>query len=100
MSSKRFIAARQRFFRPCLEVLEDRHLMSASAISNLGNVQVQFNLESNGHLQETAGNTQKDLGIVQGLYQGKDARGDQVAFVWCQNNRLCEFNGQLFISEG
>src|SRR5579883_604342 len=73
-------SARQRYFRPCLEALEDRTLMSASAISNLGGVTAQFNLQSNGHLQETMGKVHTDLGVVQGLYQGQDSSGHKVAY--------------------
>jgi hypothetical protein len=67
-------------FRPMFEGLEDRQLLSASAVSNLGNALVQFNLLDNGHLQQTVGRVQTDLGIVQGLYQGKDVAGHEVAY--------------------
>lgn len=78
------------YFRPSLEALEDRRLLSASSFSNLGNVPVHFNLQANGHLQETMGSTHNDLGIVQGLYQGKDIKGHQVAFELV-NHTLKEF---------
>ena len=86
----RIFGHRRSFFRPTLEVLEERQLLSATAFSNLMNVPVQFNLLPNGHLQEKMGNVQSDLGIVQGLYQGKDTAGHQVAFD-VVNNILREF---------
>ncbi len=78
-------------FRPTFEALEDRQLLSASAVSNLMNQTVQFNLRDDGHLLMTRGGVQTDVGSgVQGLYQGKDAAGDQVAFDW-SNNLLNEY---------
>jgi hypothetical protein len=78
-------------FRPAFEALEDRRLLSASAVSNLMNQTVQFNLRDDGHLLMTRGGVQTDIGSgVQGLYQGKDAAGDQVAFDR-RNNVLNEY---------
>lgn len=44
-----------QYFRPSLEALEDRQLLSSSAISNPGNVPVYFNLQSDSHWQESVG---------------------------------------------
>ena len=83
-----------------LEMLENRELMSASAISNLGNVPVQFNLLTNGHLQEIIQHhIFIDLGPVQNLYQGQDSTGHQVAYDWSGGN-LNEFTGSVFQSIG
>src|SRR5258708_29820401 len=74
-----------------LEQLEERELMSASAFSNLGGVSVQFNLRDDGHLLMTQNQVQTDLGGgVQGLYQGHNSAGNQVAFDLA-NNHLNEF---------
>jgi hypothetical protein len=87
-------------FRPMFEALEDRRLLAASAFSNLGGVPVQFNLLGNGHLRETVGGAQTDLGTVQGLYQGKDFAGRQVAFDWVSGT-LSEFAPGLgFVTVG
>jgi hypothetical protein len=42
------LGAGRRAFRPTVETLEDRQLLSASAFSNLGGVPVQFNLRDAG----------------------------------------------------
>lgn len=66
------------------EPLEERQLLATTAttaISNLLNVPVQFKLQSNSHLVETTGKVSTDLGVVQGLYQGKDHTGTLVAYV-------------------
>jgi hypothetical protein len=88
-----------RSFRPSFEALEDRQLLSATAISNLMNVSAQFNLLPNGHLQQTIGTVKTDLGIVQGLYQGKDSAGHLVAYDWA-GGTLNEFNGQGWTAIG
>jgi hypothetical protein len=76
--------------RPALEGLEDRQLLSASAFSNLLNVPVQFTLRE-GHLLMTRGGVQSDVAAnVQGLYQGKDVAGHQVAYERA-HNVLSEF---------
>ena len=72
------------------EPLEGRQLMATTAISNLLNVPVQFKLQSNSHLVETTGKVSTDLGVVQGLYQGKDPTGTLVAYELV-NNTLKEF---------
>ncbi len=72
------------------EPLEGRQLMATTAISNLLNVPVQFKLQSNSHLVETTGKVSTDLGVVQGLYQGKDHTGTLVAYELV-NNTLKEF---------
>jgi hypothetical protein len=87
-------------FRPSFEALEDRRLLAAGAFSNLGGVPVQFNILGNGHLRETVGGTQTDLGTVQGLYQGKDFAGHRVAFDWVSGT-LSEFAPGLgFVAVG
>ncbi len=87
--SRRF-RARRRLLGPTVEVLEDRQLLAATATSNLMNVPVQFSLLPNGHLIEKMGKVQSDLGIVQGLYQGRDIAGHEVAYD-VVNNVLREF---------
>lgn len=85
-------------FRPMLEVLEDRMLMSATALSNLPipgthtAPTVNFTLAANMDLKETIGNTTKDLGSAAGgqLYQGHDAVGHDVVYL-SGNGHLYEF---------
>ena len=72
------------------EPLEERQLLATTAISNLLNVPVQFNLLPNSHLSQTVGKVTTDLGVVQGLYQGKDPTGTLVAYELV-NNTLNEF---------
>ena len=81
-------------FRPRLEQLESREVMTASAISNLGGTVAQFNLLANGHLQQTVAGIQTDLGVVQGLFQGQDSTGHQVVFEQLGNS-LNEFTPNL-----
>jgi hypothetical protein len=71
--------AGSRRFQPSFEVLEDRQLLSASAVSTLGGVTVQFSLDNTGNLQST-GAVQTSVSGVQGLYQGQDSTAHQVAF--------------------
>jgi hypothetical protein len=78
-----------------VEQLETREVLSTSAISNLGGTLVQFNWQS-GDLMMTQGQTTKDLGQAQGLFQGKDASGHQLAFE-LMNQQLSEFNGSTFV---
>ena len=71
--------------RPRLESLEDRLAPAASvtatATSNLLNKPVQFSLYDNGHLVMTRGTAHVTIASgVQGLYQGTDSTGDQVAY--------------------
>ncbi len=77
-------------FRPMLEQLETREVMSANVVSSLGGVNASFNL-TNGILSETQG---PQVGVqasgVQGLFQGQDSAGHQVAYEWL-NNGLSEF---------
>ena len=68
-------------FRPNLEQLETREVMSATiAGSTLGGVAVSFSL-NNGILSETSG---PHVGVhargVQGLFQGRDAAGHEVVY--------------------
>jgi hypothetical protein len=72
------------------EPLEGRQLLATTATSNLLNVPVQFTLQSNSHLVQKTGNVSTDLGVVQGLYQGKDPSGTLVAYELV-NNTLNEF---------
>jgi hypothetical protein len=93
-------------FRPSLEALEDRQLLSSSVISTLPvtgqpNVSFQFNIDSNMNLTETkvqvVGNGSKVLGAeklgstpAMELFQGHDAAGHQAAFLNVYGN-LMEF---------
>src|SRR5438477_12918267 len=88
-------------FRPTFEALEDRTLLSASAISNLMNQTVQFNLRDDGHLLMTRAGVQSDVGSgVQGLYQGKDNTGHLVAYDLV-NHTLSEYSPtQGWVAEG
>lgn len=82
-----------RPFRPTIEALEERQLLSASAVSNFGNVSVQFNLRDDGHLLQIIGQVQTDIGSgVQGLYQGKNSSGQDVAYRR-QNGELYQYTG-------
>ena len=85
--------SQNRRVRPQVECLEDRQLLSASALSNLLDVPVQFNLrQADGHLLMTRGGDQTDTKTTpQQLYQGKDIAGHQVAFEWTRDNHLKEF---------
>lgn len=88
-----------RGYRPMVEQLESREVMSASAMSNLGGTVAQFALQSNGHLEMTKGQVSTDLGLAQGLFQGKDAAGHLLAFELV-NQQMDEFNGSAFAPVG
>jgi hypothetical protein len=71
--------------RPRVESLEDRLApaasVTASATSNLLNKPVQFSLYDNGYLVMTRGTVHVTVASgVQGLFQGTDGAGDQVAY--------------------
>jgi hypothetical protein len=86
-------ASRKPVRRPWLQIetLEDRQLLSNTAFSNLGGVPVQFTLRDDGHLLQTSSGVTTDIGAgVQGLYQGHDSTGHQLAFEQV-NNYLYEF---------
>ncbi len=91
--------AGRRTFRPTLEALEDRQLLSASAISTLGGVAASFSLD-NGVLSETSG---PRVGIqatsVQGLFQSRDAAGHEIVFEKVQNY-LYEFTPKGWVGIG
>jgi hypothetical protein len=88
--------------RPCVrlefEPLEDRQLLSASALSTLPipgthtAPTVQFTLTTNMHMTETVGNAFRDLGSAAGgqLFQSHDAAGHRVVYV-ASNGHLYEF---------
>lgn len=77
-------AGRKRRARLCLEPLEDRltpATIAASAVSNLLNIPVQFTLSTQGQLAMTRGGVQSTIASgVQGLFQGHDSAGHQVAY--------------------
>jgi hypothetical protein len=85
-------------FRPNFEQLEERQLLSASAVSNFGGIVAQFQL-NNQQLVETVGRTHTTLNNVQGLFQGKDSAGRQVAYDWTGGN-LNEFTGSQWAKVG
>ncbi len=72
------------------EPLEERQLLATTAISNLLNVPVQFNLLPNSHLIPDGREGHDKVGVVQGLYQGKGTTGTLVAYELV-NNTLNEF---------
>lgn len=82
-------------YRPMLEALEDRRLLSATSTlpvpGTTTSVPATFNLGNNLDLTETIHGVTYDLGGgVQGLFQSHDAAGHQVVYV-AGNDSLYEF---------
>jgi hypothetical protein len=77
-------------FRPTVESVERRQLLTSSAVSTLGGVSAAFSLDNGGNLSETlAGKTYALGGGITGLFQGHDAAGHRSAFI-TENGQLYE----------